>query len=103
LARQADYKGFPRRLADKLVANTDDYETNLNTTLGSLVHTGRMEHNWGLLFTIYQLLSDFLAERGAGDLLQTWQDAMLEKVRLVQHERAGDAFIPALDQLLAIG
>jgi hypothetical protein len=103
LARQADDKGFARHLADKLVKNTDDYEAYLNTTLGSLAHTGRMERNWGLLLTIYQLLSDFLAERGAADALPTWQDAILETVRLVQQERAGDAFIQALDQLLASG
>ena len=103
LARQVDDKGFARRLADKLVANTDDYETYLNTTLGSLAHTGRMERNWGLLVTVYQLLSDFLAERGAADVLPTWQDAILETVRLVQQERAGDVFIQALDQLLASG
>ena len=103
LARQADDKGFARRLADKLVANTDDYETYLNTTLGSMAHTGRMERNWGLLLTVYQLLGDFLAERGAADVLPEWQDAILETVRLVQQERAGDAFIQALDQLLASG
>jgi hypothetical protein len=103
LARQADDKGFARRLADKLVTNTDAYETYLNTTLGSLAHTGRMERNWGLLLTVYQLLGDFLAERGAADVLPTWQDAILETVRLVQQERAGDAFIQALDQLLASG
>ena len=103
MARQADDKGFARRLADKLVTNTDDYETYLNTTLGSLAHTGRMERNWGLLLTIYQLLGDFLTERGARDMLPVWQDAILETVRLVQQERAGDAFIQALDQLLASG
>ena len=103
IARQADEKGFARRLADKLVTNTDDYETYLNTMLGSTAHTGRMERNWGLLLTVYQLLGDFLAERGAADVLPTWQDAILETVRLVQQERAGDAFIQALDQLLASG
>ncbi len=103
IARQADDKGFARRLADKVVANTDDYETYLNTTLGSLAHTGRMERNWGLLLTVYQLLGDFLAERSAVDVLPAWQDAILETVSLVQQERAGDAFIQALDQLLASG
>jgi hypothetical protein len=103
VARQADDKGFVRRLADKLVKNTDDYEAYLNTTLGSLAHTGRMERNWGLLLTVYQILGDFLAERGAADVLPTWQDAILETVQLVQQERAGDVFIQALDQLLASG
>ncbi|NJL57878.1 hypothetical protein HC928_24160 [bacterium] len=103
IARQADDKGFARHLADKLVANTDDYETYLSTTLGSLAHTGRMERNWGLLLTVYQLLSDFLTERGAVDVLPAWQDAILETVRLVQQEQAGASFIQALDQLLASG
>jgi hypothetical protein len=103
IARQADGKHFARHLADKLVANTDDYETYLNATLGSLAHTGRMERNWGLLLTVYQLLGDFVAERGAPEVLPIWQDAILETVRLVQQERAGDAFIQALDQLLASG
>ena len=103
IARQADDKGFARRLADKLVANTDDYEAYLNATLGSLAHTGRMERNWGLLLTVYQLLGDFLAERGSADVLPTWQDAILETVRLVQQEQAGASFIQALDQLLASG
>ncbi|NJO82940.1 MAG: DUF927 domain-containing protein, partial [Blastochloris sp.] len=103
IARQADDKGFARHLADKLVANTDDYETYLSTTLGSLAHTGRMERNWGLLLTVYQLLSDFLTERGAVDVLPAWQDAILETVQLVQQEQAGASFIQALDQLLASG
>lgn len=103
IARQADDKGFVRQLADRLAANTDDYETYLNTTLGSTAHTGRMERNWGLLLTVYQLMGDFLAERGAVEILPAWQDAILETVRLVQQERAGDAFIQALDQLLASG
>lgn len=103
IARQTDDQHFAKRLADKLVKNTDDYETYLTATLGSLAHTGRMERNWGLLLTVYQLLGDFLTERGAADALPTWQDAILETVQLVQQERAGDVFIQALDQLLASG
>lgn len=103
IARQADDRDFVRQLADRLVENTDDYEVYLSCTLGSHAHTGRMERNWGLLLTIYQLLSDFLEDSGAADVLPAWQDAILETVRLVQQERAGDAFIQALDQLLASG
>jgi hypothetical protein len=103
IAHQADDKGFARRLADKLVANSDDYEAYLNATLGSLAHTGRIERNWGLLLTVYQLLADFLVERGAADALPAWQDAILETVRLVQQERASHVFIQSLDQLLASG
>lgn len=103
IAGQADAGNLARQLSEQLAGNTQDYLDRLNDVLGSQAHTGRMERNWGVLLTIYHLLGQFLAERGAADALPTWQDAVLETVRLVQQERAGDAFIQALDQLLASG
>ena len=59
--------------------------------------------NWAVLVTVYQLLRHFLSEKGASEYCRSWQDAIVETVKAVQQERAGQVFLDKLTQLAASG
>ncbi len=103
IAAQADEGRLAKELVNRFESNVKGYRDNLMSKLGRQVNTGRMVQNWAVLVTTYQLLRQFMAEQDCDDLLPSWQDSIVETVKAVQHERAGQVFIDTLGQLLASG
>lgn len=53
--------------------------------------------------TVYQLLSKFLVKMDGDYLLPTWQDVIVDTVRILRQERASEVFLDILGQLSAGG
>jgi hypothetical protein len=102
-AAQADEGALAKELANRFESNVQGYRDNLASKLGRQANTGRMVQNWGVLVTVYQMLRRFMAELDCDDVLPAWQDSIVETVKAVQQERAGQVFIDTLGQLLASG
>lgn len=49
------------------------------------------------------MLRQFMTELDCDNFLPSWQDSIVEMVKAVQQERAGQVFIDTLGQLLASG
>ena len=47
------------------------------------------------------MLRQFMTELDCDNFLPSWQDSIVEMVKAVQQERAGQVFIDTLGQLLA--
>ncbi|MCA0453926.1 MAG: DUF927 domain-containing protein [Chloroflexi bacterium] len=103
VAARADAGTLTKELASRFESNVKDYRDNLTSKLGRQANTGRMVQNWGVLVTTYQMLRQFMEELDGDDALPSWQDSIVETVKAVQQERAGQVFIDALGQLLASG
>ncbi len=103
IARQADADTLTKELASRFDTNARGYRVQLQSQMGRQANTGRMVHNWAVLVTTYQMLRKFMAEHDCDDLLPRWQDNIVETVKGVQQERAGQIFIDTLAQLLASG
>jgi len=103
VAARADDGGLAKAIAAKFESSVKGYRDKLNASLERQVSTGRMIQNWAVLLTVYRLIDEFLTEKDADDMLPAWQDVMVESVRAVQHERAGQLFLDSLGQLLASG
>ncbi len=103
LAMRADSGVLAEDLATRYPQNAQGYTDKLRAKLGRQANTGRMVNNWAVLVSVYQLVHEFLLERDADDALPPWQDAIVETVRAVQGERAGQVFLDKLTQLVASG
>jgi Domain of unknown function (DUF927) len=103
IAAQADEGTLAKELASRFESNVKGYRDNLASKLGRQANTGRMVQNWAVLVTTYQMLRRFMAELNCDDALPSWQDSIVETVKAVQQERAGQVFIDTLGQLLASG
>lgn len=79
------------------------YRDNLASNLGRQANTERMVQNWAVLVTTYQMLRQFMIEQDCDDALPSWQDSIVETVKAVQQERAGQVFLGALGQLIGSG
>lgn len=101
IAVQADEGTLTKELASRFESNVNGYRDNLTSKLGRQANTGRMVQNWAVLVTAYQMLWRFMAELDCDDALPSWQDSIMETVKAVQQERAGQVFIDTLGQLLA--
>jgi hypothetical protein len=103
IAGRAEGGALAEDLAARYPQNAQGYADKLRAKLGRQANTGRMVNNWAVLVSVYQLVHEFLLEREGDDALPPWQDAIVETVRAVQGERAGQVFINTLGQLLASG
>jgi hypothetical protein len=103
IAAQADGGTLTKELASRFDSNVKGYRDNLTSKLGRQANAGRMVQNWAVLVTTYQMLRRFMAELGCDEALPSWQDSIVETVKAVQQERAGQVFIDTLGQLLASG
>ncbi len=103
IAAQADEGALAKELTSRFESNVKGYRDNLASKLGRQANTGRMVQNWAVLVTTYQMLRRFMAELDCDEVLPAWQDSIVETVKAVQQERAGQVFIDALGQLLASG
>jgi len=103
IAVQADEGMLAKELTSRFESNVKGYRDNLTSKLGRQANTGRMVQNWAVLVTTYQMLRRFMAEQHCDDVLPAWQDSIVETVKAVQQERAGQVFIDTLGQLLASG
>jgi hypothetical protein len=103
VAGRADSGGLTKELAKGFETSVQGYRDKLNAVIGRRANTGRMIQNWAVLVTVYRLIRQFLLEHDADDVLPGWQDAIVETVRAVQDERAGQVFMDTLGQLLASG
>ncbi len=92
-----------KELASRFDTNAKGYRVQLQSQMGRQANTGRMVQNWAVLVTTYQMLRKFMAEHDCDDRLPRWQDSIVETVKGVQQERAGQIFIDTLTQLLASG
>ncbi len=101
IATQANAGTLAKELAERFVSNTQGYQAKLSGRLGDHAHTGRMEQNWAVLVSVYQILSRFVSEMDADYLLPGWKDSIFETVQLAQQERAGKLFLNILTQQLA--
>jgi hypothetical protein len=103
VAAQMDAGTLIKELANRFESNVQGYRDSLTSKLGRQTNTGRMVQNWAVLVTVYQILRRFMAELHCDDVLPVWQDSIVETVKAVQQERAGQIFIDTLGQLLASG
>jgi len=103
IAARADAGTLTGDLATRYEMNSDGYTAKVQAKLSRQANTGRMVDNWAVLVSVYQLLREFLVERDADDGLPLWQDVIVESIRTVQRERAGQVFLDLLGQLLAGG
>jgi hypothetical protein len=103
IAAQADEGTLMKELTSRFESNVKGSRDNLASKLGRQANTGRMVQNWAVLVTTYQMLRRFMAELDCDDALPAWQDSIVETVKAVQQERAGQVFIDTLGQLLASG
>jgi hypothetical protein len=103
VAGQADSGALTKELAKGFETSVQGYRDKLNAVIGRRANSGRMIQNWAVLVTVYRLIRQFLMERDADEALPGWQDAIVETVRAVQDERAGQVFMDTLGQLLASG
>jgi Domain of unknown function (DUF927) len=103
IATQQDAGSLCAELSSRFAQNVTGYQQKLTAKLGRQANTGRMIQNWALLVTVYQMLMQFLDEMEVDATLPSWQDTIIESVKAVQEERAGQVFLDALGQLLASG
>lgn len=103
IAAEADEGTLAKELASRFESNVKGYRDSLTSKLGRQANTGRMVQNWAVLVTTYQMLRQFMAVLDCDDALPSWQDSIVETVKAVQQERAGQVFIDTLGQLLASG
>lgn len=103
VAARADAGTLTKELASRFESNVKGYRDNLTSKLGRQANTGRMVQNWAVLVTTYQMLRQFMEELDCDEMLPSWQDSIVETVKAVQQERAGQVFIDTLGQLLASG
>jgi hypothetical protein len=103
IAARADEGTLMKELASRFESNVKGYRDSLVSKLGRQANTGRMVQNWAVLVTTYQMLRQFMAELDCDEMLPSWQDSIVETVKAVQQERAGQVFIDTLGQLLASG
>jgi hypothetical protein len=103
VAARADEGTLTKELANRFESNVKGYRDSLANKLGRQANTGRMVQNWAVLVTTYQMLRQFMAELDCDEVLPSWQDSIVETVKAVQQERAGQVFIDTLGQLLASG
>ncbi|MBA3873623.1 MAG: DUF927 domain-containing protein, partial [Anaerolineae bacterium] len=103
IARQANADTLSKELASRFDTNAKGYRVQLQSQMGRQANSGRMVQNWAVLVTTYQMLRKFMAEHDCDDCLPRWQDSIVETVKGVQQERAGQIFIDTLAQLLASG
>ncbi len=103
IAAQAGEGTLAKELASRFESNVKGYRDNLISKLGRQSNAGRMVQNWAVLVTTYQMLRRFMAELDCDEALPSWQDSIVETVKAVQQERAGQVFIDTLGQLLASG
>jgi hypothetical protein len=103
IAVQVDEGTLTKELASRFETNVKGYRDSLTNKLGRQANTGRMVQNWAVLVTTYQMLRRFMVELNCDDALPSWQDSIVETVKAVQQERAGQVFIDTLGQLLASG
>lgn len=103
VARQSDNDNLNKELTSRFDTNARGYRDKLRTQIGKQANTGRMIQNWAVLVTTYQMLRRFMAEMDCDEVLPGWLDSVVETVKAVQHERAGQVFIDKLVQLLASG
>ncbi len=103
IAVQADEGTLAKELAGRFESNVKGYRDSLTSKLGRQANTGRMVQNWAVLVTTYQMIRQFMAELNCDEMLPSWQDSIVETVKAVQQERAGQVFIDTLGQLLASG
>ncbi len=103
IAAQADAGTLSKELASRFESNVKGCRDNLTSKLGRQANTGRMVQNWAVLVTTYQMLRRFMVEQNCDEMLPAWQDSIVETVKAVQQERAGQVFIDTLGQLLASG
>jgi hypothetical protein len=103
IASRADQGKLSKELAQGFETSVQGYRDKLNAVIGRRANTGRMIQNWAVLVTVYRLVRQFLMEHDADEVLPGWQDAIVDTVRAVQDERAGQVFMDTLGQLLASG
>jgi hypothetical protein len=103
IAAQANEGTLAKELASRFESNVKGYRDSLTSKLGRQANTGRMVQNWAVLVTTYQMLRLFMVDLDCDDALPSWQDSIVETVKAVQQERAGQVFIDTLGQLLASG
>ena len=103
IACQIDRGSLQKELSERFAHNAKGYSEKLRANLPKQAHTGRMIQNWAVLVTTYQMLRQFMVELDCDDVLPGWQDSIVETVKAVQQERAGQVFIDTLGQLLASG
>jgi hypothetical protein len=103
IAAQANEGTLAKELASRFESNVKGYRDSLTSKLGRQANTGRMVQNWAVLVTTYQMLRLFMVDLDCDDALPSWQDSIVETVKAVQQERAGQIFIDTLGQLLASG
>lgn len=101
VAAKADAGTLAKELANRFDSNVKGYRDSLTSKLGRQANTGRMVQNWAVLVTTYQMLRRFMTEQNCDEVLPSWQDNIVETVKAVQQERAGQVFIDTLGQLLA--
>jgi len=103
IAAQQDSGILSAELSSRFAHNVTGYQQKLIAKLGRQANTGRMIQNWALLVTVYRMLMQFLDEMEVDGVLPFWKDTILESVKAVQEERAGQVFIDTLGQLVASG
>jgi hypothetical protein len=103
IAAQADAGTLNDVLAFHFAANVQIFRQKLATKLDRQANTGRMIGNWAVLLTVYQMLGEFWQAMGISQPLKPWQDSIFETIERVQQQRASDAFIQAVNELLASG
>jgi len=103
IAARADEGTLTKELASRFESNVKGYRDSLTSKMGRQANTGRMVQNWAVLVTTYQMVRLFMAELDCDEMLPSWQDSIVETVKAVQQERAGQVFIDTLGQLLASG
>lgn len=104
VAQQLDENNLKQELAERFKSNALGFRQKLTAELGGRqANTGRVISNWAVLVTVYQLLSRFLREHDADEILPAWQDVIVESVQTLREERASEVFLDLLSQLIASG
>ena len=103
IARQLESGALQQDIANRFATSVNGYRKKLSHLKGKQSNTGRLIQNWAVLVTVYQLLSRFLMEKDADDVLPAWQDSIEQTIDIVREERASEVFLDVLGQLLASG
>lgn len=103
IVRQLESGELHQDIANRFATSVNGYRKKLSHLKGNQSNTGRLIQNWAVLVTVYQILSRFLIEKDADDVLPAWHDSIEQTIDIVREERASEVFLSVLGQLIANG
>jgi len=84
VAKQLETGDLREEIATRFSNNVKGNKAKLAAKIGRQSNNDRVVKNWAVLVTVYQLLSNFLAEMGEDYLLPVWQDVIVDTVRTLR-------------------